>query len=58
MVLTEVEHRMVDSTSLTGNDTVISVRNDFPAAFRNILQVLPGTQTIAVVIGASASEKF
>ncbi|WP_092144534.1 HAMP domain-containing sensor histidine kinase [Bradyrhizobium sp. NFR13] len=58
MVLTVVEQRLVNRVSLTDNDTVISVRNDFLAAFRNILQVLPETQTIAVVIGASALEKF
>ncbi|WP_457488980.1 ATP-binding protein [Tardiphaga sp. P5_C10] len=58
MVLTVVEQRLVNRVNLTENDTVISVRNDFLAAFRNILQVLPETQTIAVVIGASALEKF
>ncbi len=58
MVLTAVEHRMVDSASLTDNDTVVSVHNDFLAAFRNVVQVLPDTRTIAVVIGASPLEKF
>jgi signal transduction histidine kinase len=58
MVLTVVEQRLVNRVNLTDNDTIISVRNDFLAAFRNILQVLPETQTIAVVIGASALEKF
>ncbi|WNV07792.1 HAMP domain-containing sensor histidine kinase [Tardiphaga sp. 709] len=58
MVLTVVEQRLVNRVNVTDNDTVISVRNDFLAAFRNILQVLPETQTIAVVIGASALEKF
>lgn len=58
MVLTAVEQRLVNRAALTENDTVISVRNDFLAAFRNVLQVLPDTRTIAVVIGASALEKF
>ncbi len=58
MVLTVVEQRLVNRVALTDNDCVISVRNDFLAAFRNILQVMPDTQTIAVVIGASALEKF
>ena len=31
---------------------------DLVAAFGNVLQVLPDTQTIAVVIGASPLEKF
>ena len=54
MVLTAVEDRMVNRVGLTDNDTVISVHNDLLAAFDNVLQVLPDTQTIAVVIGASA----
>ncbi len=58
MVLTTVEERLIDRKSLTENDTVVSVRNEFVTAFRNVLQVLPDTQTIALVIGASALEKF
>ncbi|MDN4999325.1 ATP-binding protein [Bradyrhizobium sp. GCM10027634] len=58
MVLTTVEERLIDRASLTEQDTVVSVRNDFVAAFRNALQVLPDTRTIALVIGASALEKF
>jgi signal transduction histidine kinase len=58
MVLTAVEERTLDRIGLTGNDTVISVRIDLLAAFTNVLQVLPDTQTIAVVIGASPLEQF
>jgi signal transduction histidine kinase len=58
MVLTAVEQRLVDRVGLTDNDTVISVRNDFSAFFDSILHVMPDTQTIAVVIGASPLEKF
>ena len=58
MVLTAVEQRLVNHASLTDKDTVVSVYNDFPGFFRSILQVLPDTQTIAVVIGASPLEKF
>jgi signal transduction histidine kinase len=58
MVLTAVEQRLVDRTLQTNNDTVISVYNDFSAFFGSILQVLPDTQTIAVIIGASPLEKF
>jgi signal transduction histidine kinase len=57
-VLTAVEQRLVDHASLTDNDTVVSVYNDLSGFFRSILQVLPDTQTIAVVIGASPLEKF
>jgi signal transduction histidine kinase len=58
MVLTAVEQRLVDRTLQTNNDTVISVYNDFSAFFGSILQVLPDTKTIAVIIGASPLEKF
>jgi signal transduction histidine kinase len=58
MVLTAVEQRLVDRTLQSSNDTVISVYNDFPAFFESILRVLPDTQTIAVVIGASPLENF
>jgi signal transduction histidine kinase len=57
-VLTAVEQRLVNRTDLTDNDTVIAVHNDLPAFFDSILQVLPDTKTIAVVLGASPLEKF
>lgn len=57
-VLTVVEQRLVNGLDLTDNDVVVAVRNDFMAAFGNILQVLPDTKTVAVVIGASPLEKF
>ena len=58
MVLTAVEQRLVDHAGLTDDDTVVSVHNDFSGFFGSILQVLPDTRTIAVVIGASPLEKF
>ena len=58
MVLTAVEQRLVNHAVLTDKDTVVSVYNDFLGFFRSILQVLPDTQTIAVVTGASPLEKF
>jgi signal transduction histidine kinase len=58
LVLTVVEDRLISRAGLTDKDTVISVRNDFLTVFESILHVLPDTQTIAVVIGSSALEKF
>lgn len=58
MVLTVVEQRLVNRFDLTDNDVVVSVRNDFMAAFKNVLQVMPDTKSVAVVIGASPLEKF
>jgi hypothetical protein len=58
MVMTVVEQRLVNHADLTDRDVVVAVQNDFAAAFDNILRVLPDTRTVAVVIGASALEKF
>ncbi|WP_262047208.1 sensor histidine kinase [Bradyrhizobium sp. Bra78] len=58
MVLTAVEQRLVNRIELTDNDVVVAVHNDFPAFFGSILQVMPETETIAVVIGSSPLEKF
>ena len=58
MIFTAVEQRRVQYEKLTENDTVVAVAHDFPAAFDNILHVLPLTKTIAVVNGASPNETF
>jgi signal transduction histidine kinase len=58
MVLTAVEQRLVNHAEITDSDTVIAVRNDFPVFFASILRVLPQTEKIAVVTGASPLEKF
>lgn len=58
MVLTAVEQRLVNRAELTDNDAVVSVYDDFSGFFGSILRVLPDTQTIAVVIGASPLEKL
>ena len=58
MVFTAVEQRRVQYEKLTENDTVVAVAHDFPAAFENILRVLPLTKTIAVVNGTSPNETF
>ena len=58
MLFTAVEQRRVQHDKLTENDTVVAVAHDFPAAFENILRVLPLTKTIAIVNGASPNEKF
>ena len=58
MVFTAVEARRVQYDKLTENDAVVATRNDFTAAFENILQLLPDTKTIAIVNGVSANERF
>ncbi|MGY8630890.1 HAMP domain-containing sensor histidine kinase [Bradyrhizobium sp. 14AA] len=58
MILSAVENRLIDRADLTDNDVVVAIHNDFMAAFGNILQLLPDTRTIAIVIGASPLERF
>ena len=58
MVLTAVEQRRIQFSSLTDNDTAVAVAHDFPRSFETILRVLPGTTQIVVINGASPNEKF
>ena len=53
-----IDERRVEQMSLTANDAVVSVWIDIPALFGNILNILPQTTTIAVVIGSSPNERF
>jgi signal transduction histidine kinase len=58
MVFTAVEQRRVQYSSLTANDAVVAVRINYLAAVENILQVLPNTENVMVVVGTSPIEKF
>ena len=58
MVFTAVDQRRVQYSSLTANDAVVALRIDYLSAFENILQVLPGTKNVIVVVGTSPIEKF
>jgi signal transduction histidine kinase len=58
MVLTVVEQRRVQYSSLTENDAVVPVRINYFAAMQNILQVLPDTRNVFVVVGKSPIEQF
>ena len=58
MIVTAVDHRRVHHQKLSENDAVVPVDNNIPAVFENILQVLPETKLIAIVIGASPIERF
>ena len=58
MVLTVVDQRRVQYSALTVNDTVVAVSINYLLAFENILQVLPDTKTVAVVVGNSPIEKY
>src|SRR5262245_1611227 len=58
MVFTAVEQRRVQYSNLTVNDAVVAVRINYLAAVENILQVLPETKDVMVVVGTSPIEKF
>jgi len=53
-----VEQRRVPRASLTENDTLVVIAIDFPLNVENILQVLPNTANIAVVLGNSPNEQY
>ena len=58
MVLMAVDQRRVQYSDLTANDTAVAVRINYLSAFENILQVLPNTKDVLVVVGTSPIEKF
>ena len=58
MVLTAVDQRRVQYSNLTGNDVAVAVNINYLLAFENILQVLPDTKDVIVVVGSSPIEKF
>ena len=58
MVLTAVDQRRVQYSNLTGDDVAVAVNINYLSAFENILQVLPDTKDVIVVVGTSPIEKF
>lgn len=58
MILAVVDQRQIQHSILGPNDTVAAVVIDYHAAIENILQVLPDTDHVAVVIGKSPIERF
>ena len=58
MVFTAVDERRVQFSALSKYDAVVPVRIDYLAALENILQVLPDTENVTVVVGTSPIEQF
>ena len=58
MVFTAVDERRVQSSLLTPSDAVVAVRIDYLEAMKNILQVLPDTRNVVVIVGTSPVEQF
>jgi signal transduction histidine kinase len=57
LLFAAVDERLRDN-SVTRNTTTVAVRNDPPRMIETILQVLPETKNIVVVVGRSAHEQF
>jgi hypothetical protein len=53
-----IEERGARELTFTANDTVVSGSYDIPRAVESIFRTLPGTTTVAVVIGNSPIERF
>ncbi len=58
ILFASVEQRRIQRSSLTENDAVVAIAQNFPAVIANILHVLPDTKTVAVVIGNSPLERL
>lgn len=58
LVMGALDARFSQQLPLLPSDALVAGKLDLPALVGNILQVLPETQTIAVVVGASELERF
>jgi signal transduction histidine kinase len=58
MLLAAVEVRRVEPSMLSEQDAVAGIHLDEVALFRNILRLLPETQTIALISGNSPNARF
>jgi ABC-type uncharacterized transport system substrate-binding protein len=58
LIVSSVDQRVIDAVSMTANDVAVANKLDLAAIIDNILQLLPNTTTVAVVLGNSALEKY
>jgi PAS domain S-box-containing protein len=58
MLLAAADQRHLEDAVLTTNDAVVTVANDLPRMMDTILQVLPRTTNVVVVLGNSPLEQF
>jgi signal transduction histidine kinase len=57
-LLADVEERKVSPAGLAADETTVAVTVDFPALARGILQILPKTTNVVVLIGNSPIERY
>ncbi len=58
VVISALDERFVQKSALRAGDSAVAIHQYLPGLVDNILRVLPDTQTIAVVLGDSALERF
>jgi PAS domain S-box-containing protein len=58
MLFAAVDRRFIEKGTMTDNDTAVAVAHDPPQMIEHILKLLPDTQAVVVVIGASQLEQF
>ena len=58
LVLAALDGRFIPTSALRAGDALVGIRQDLPGSVANILQLLPDTQRIALIIGDSPLERF
>ncbi len=58
LLLTAVDQRYLGSAPLRENEAAVAVRNDFPGLVDDILQLLPGTKQVFMVVGSGELGRF
>lgn len=58
LLLAGVDRRFIESTPLSDTETAVSVINDFAAVIDDMLQALPGTTTVFVVVSSGDLSRF
>jgi signal transduction histidine kinase len=58
LVMAALDERLANGAALLPTDAVAAGKVDLPGLIDNILRLLPETETIAVVVGASELERF
>jgi len=58
VVIGAIDERVVQQLPLQAPDKVVAVRTRIPQLMENILTLLPETQTVALVVGASDLERY
>jgi signal transduction histidine kinase len=57
-LFTALEQRRVAPENLTGRDAAVAIHNDYPIIIENILELLPNTTNVTVILGSSPTERF